>query len=220
MTRLGIVVGLPQEAAILKEVLGAAAPPICCAGSHPARAAAAARELIAGGAEILLSFGYAGGLDPSLQAGDIVIPDRVTAPDGASYSADAPLGNQLRTALPVTPCRVGIIAGVDRVLASVEDKRAVALRTGAVAVDMESHAVASSGYKFVVLRAIIDPADRALPTSVLKAVDDQGEVRPLTLIANLLHAPTDLSALLALWRDHAAARRSLRRAAAALAALT
>lgn len=216
MTRLGVVVGLPQEAAILKQALGAAAPPIRCAGSRPDRAASAARELAADGAEILLSFGYAGGLDRDLRAGDILIADGVRAPDGSIHATDTTLRHRLREALGDSRCAHGVIAGSDRVLATVEDKRILASRTGAVAVDMESHAVATAGCRFIVLRVIIDPAHRALPMGILKGLDDRGRVRPLKLIANLLRAPQELPALLALSRDHVAARGSLRRAAAGL----
>jgi len=61
--RLGVVVGLPQEAAILKRVLGKATPLLACAGAQPLRAAQGAAGLIARGAKVLLSFGFAGGLD-------------------------------------------------------------------------------------------------------------------------------------------------------------
>ena len=67
-----------------------------------------------------------------------------------------------------------------------------------------------------VLRVIVDPADRVIPASVLGALDDRGKTRPLALIGALLRRPADIPAVLALARDHAAARKSLRRAAAGL----
>ena len=45
--RVGAIVGLPQEAAILKRVLGKSAPPILCGGAQAAGAARAATELVA-----------------------------------------------------------------------------------------------------------------------------------------------------------------------------
>jgi hypothetical protein len=82
---------------------------------------------------------------------------------------------------------------------------------------MESHAVAATGLPFVVLRVIIDPADRAIPRAVTAAVAADGRLRPLKLVAGLFRRPGDLAALTALARDNSRARPALGRAAAALA---
>lgn len=220
--RIGIIVGLPQEAAILQKLLGDRAPPIRCAGAQPLRAASGARELIAAGAQSLISFGLAGGIDPRMRPGDIVVADSVTAPDGRDYPVDAKLRQLLTHALRADgpPCRNGVLAGIDRVLASAADKQALAARTGALAVDMESHAVAAAGRPFAVLRVIIDPAERAIPAAVLAALGPSGGINPLRLLGGLARDPGAIGALWALARDNRAARRSLRYAAAALGRLT
>ena len=66
VAKVGIVVGLPQEAALLKQTLGDSTPALACAGPGPVRAARAAADLIAKGTDALLSFGFAGVLDPAL----------------------------------------------------------------------------------------------------------------------------------------------------------
>jgi hypothetical protein len=215
--RLGIVVGLPQEAAILKHVLGAATPPLACAGATPAGAARAAAE-IAGGAAALLSFGLAGGIDPALRPGDIIVGAGVVAPDGKMHTTDDGLSQHLCAALDASDCGwlAGLVAGVDQVLATAAAKQALAERTHAVIVDMESRAVAETGLPFVILRVVVDPAERPIPSSVLAALTSSGRINPLALIGGLLRQPGDIAALRALARDNSAARASLHRAALAL----
>jgi adenosylhomocysteine nucleosidase len=215
--RLGIIVGLPQEATILKRVLGKATPLLACASARPVQAAQGAVELIAHGAEVLLSFGFAGGLDPSLRPGDIIVGAGVVGIDGKMRETDDALAQRLCAALDEIDCRwtAGLVAGADQAVATAAAKQALAARTGAVIVDMESHAVATAGLPFAILRVVVDPAERALPASVLAAVDSSGHVNMVPLIAGLLRHPREIGSLLALARDNGPARKSLRRAAAA-----
>jgi len=215
--RLGVIVGLPQEAAILKRVLGKATPLLACAGAQPARATRCAAELIAGGAGTLLSFGFAGGLDPSLRPGDIVVGAGVVGIDGKMRETDDALAQRLCAALDESRCRwsAGLVAGADQAVATSAAKQALSARTGAVIVDMESHAVAVAGVPFVVLRVVVDPAERALPASVLAAIDSRGRVNVMPLVMGLLRRPREIGSLLALARDNGPARKSLGRAAAA-----
>ena len=85
--------------------------------------------------------------------------------------------------------------------------------TSAAAVDLESGAVAriaaTHGMPFAVLRAICDPAERALPPAALAALDARGVIGSWRVIASLAAQPGQLPALLALAADAAAARRSL-----------
>ena len=216
--RLGVVVGLPQEAAILKRVLGKAAPPVACAGAQSARAERVAAELIAGGANVLLSFGFAGGLDPALRPGDIIVGAGVVPIDGTMRETDDALARRICAALDEAGCRwsAGLVAGADQALATTAAKQALAARTGALVVDMESHAVAAAGVPFAILRVVVDPAARALPASVLAALDAHGRVNAIALMARLVRRPREVGSLLALARDNGPARAGLRRAAAAV----
>jgi hypothetical protein len=216
--RIGIVVGLPQEAAILKRALGAAMPPVACAGATPAGAARAVAEIAASGAGELLSFGFAGGLDPALRPGDIVVGAGVVATDGSMSATDDTLAQHLCAALDslAYSWSAGLVADVDRVLPTAAAKQEVAARTRAVIVDMESRAVATTGLPFAILRVVVDPAERAIPASVLAALTPNGRLNPLALAWGLLHRPGEIAALRALARDNRAARTSLRCAALAL----
>jgi adenosylhomocysteine nucleosidase len=215
--RIGIVVGLPQEAAILKGALGAHTPPVACAGATAAGAARAAAE-VATDAGALLSFGFAGGLDPTLRPGDIVVGAGVVAADGTMYETADALAQHLCAALDSVECgwSAGLVADAGHVLATVAAKQALAARTRAVIVDMESRAVAETGLPFAILRVVVDPAERTIPASVLAALRPSGRLNPLALVGGLLRRPGEIGTLRALARDNDAARASLRRAALAL----
>jgi adenosylhomocysteine nucleosidase len=86
-----------------------------------------------------------------------------------------------------------------------------------LAVDLESHAVAEfasgAGMPFVVIRAIADPQDRALPQAALEALRPDGHVRARGILGGVIRQPGQLLALFRLGRDSAAALATLRRAA-------
>ena len=214
---LGVVTGLAREAAWL--AAGARGSiRIACAGADPSRAARLSRELLADGCRALVSFGVAGGLNPSLAAGDLVLADAVTTPDGRRHPTDAAwrrrLAERCRTALRLHEMP---LAGTDVPVLASADKDALRRRSGAWAVDMESHAVAraavEAGVPFLVVRAIADPASRAVPAWLADIVDERGRTRRAVLAATIIRRPGQIAALIRLGRDFAAAGRTLRRVA-------
>ena len=82
----------------------------------------------------LVSFGLAGGIAAGLACGDIVDADRVVDAAGATLWQGAPLG--------VPGARVGTIVAVDQVIDDPSERRRLHAITGALAVDMESGAIA------------------------------------------------------------------------------
>lgn len=152
-------------------------------------------------------------MDPSLRAGDLLVPDSVLAGD-TRYLADVALCDRLGGPTPHT------LLGADGIVVDAGAKRQLFARTGAAAVDLESGAVArvaaEHGIPFAVLRAICDPAWRGLPPAALLALDANGEIGIGRVLRSLLAQPAQLPPLLALARDAAAARRSLRRRVASI----
>jgi len=105
-----------------------------------------------------------------------------------------------------------LLAG-DRVLASSAEKRAAWRASGAVAVDLESGAVArvaaEAGISFAVVRAICDPAERDLPPAALVALDHAGGIGFLRVLASVAAHPRQLPALIRLAGDAKLARTAL-----------
>ena len=223
MSRLGVVSGLRVEADCLGSAAAApgasGSPLVFCSGGDAARAADGARRLVADGAAALLSFGVAGGLDPALRPGRLVLAEEVVAPQGARYATDAAWRSRLHGLLGEgEAATLAVIAGSDRVIVSVAAKREAFAVSRAVAVDMESHAVASvaaaAGVPFAALRAVADPAWRAVPEAALVGLAPDGSRRPLSVRARLLVSPRQAPDLVRLAFDSAAALAALRRVAA------
>ena len=209
----GFVVGMRREARIVEDIFGDAARCLC-SGADSERAAARARELLAAGCPLLVSVGYAGGLDPALTVGDIVTADHVLAPDGTVFQARVP---ELRGGARF---RIGPVLGSAHAIERPEAKATAFSRTGALAVDMESHAVAavavSRSAPFCVLRAVLDDARTAAPAWTAKTVTPDGGTDWRRLTGGILSNPGDLPALMALGKAERRAAAALREALAVL----
>ncbi len=84
-------------------------------GGTAAGAEAAARRLIDEGSDALVSFGLAGGLDPALRPGALIVPSAVIV-DGVRHPTDPALSHMLGGTT------VDVVLGAEAVAASVERK--------------------------------------------------------------------------------------------------
>jgi adenosylhomocysteine nucleosidase len=185
-------------------------------GGEAARAAA--RRLLDAGADALVSFGLAGGLDPALEAGAVLVPAEVMEERGTRFAAAASWRESLIAALGGSVV-TGTLLTSPVPLASVDDKRA-AFQRGAVAVDMESAAIAqvasSHGVPFIAARVVVDTAHDAVPAAVASA-GGSGKLEIGRLLLGLLRSPGEIGALLKLARRYRRAVRSLETVARAKA---
>jgi hopanoid-associated phosphorylase len=209
--RLGIVAGIRRELRCLGGPLPAHWVAAAVGGST-ARAYETAKSWAdRGEVAALMSFGIAGGLDPALKPGDLVVATGALGAGGRRYPVDAGWSDALTARLP--GCRRGLVHGVDAEAATLDAKRTLFARSGALVCDMESegvaHAALDAGLPFAVLRAVADPADRALPPIVLDLLTAEGKPRLGALIGRLLRAPGHLPALLQIGRDARAAEAAL-----------
>lgn len=206
-----IIVGLRSEARLALR-LGVL---VYIGGGTAAGAAEACRRALAGPASALISLGLAGGLDPALRPGEVIVPEAVLT-DGRVLVGDPVLG---RTLGGMTPHR---ILGAASVAEDALSKQRLHRETGAAAVDLESGAVATlatqHGLPFAALRVICDPAERALPPAALMALNRRGAIGIFRVLGSVLAHPDQLPALLALARDAALARRALAQRIASIAA--
>jgi adenosylhomocysteine nucleosidase len=193
---------------------------ISVSGIGAENAARAARALVAAGAGALLSFGVAGALDPQLACGTAVLPFEVLRPrNGLStatpqrFATDLQWRECLLSALPPRPAVVsGALLSSTAPVASATLKQRLFRDSGAVAVDMESAAVAAvaadHGLPFLALRVILDTAQDSLPASLMRAFDPAAAHRSLW---PLLRAPSQWRSLLRLAAQYRIARRAMSR---------
>jgi len=170
-----------------------------------------------GGARCLVSFGIAGGLDPDLRPGDVILTDAVVGEAEAWRGGMQPLLGELARRVGA---RDGPVFGAGAILATPAAKARLHRDTGALAVDLESAAVARAaaarGIPFVVLRAIADPAERDLPSAALLPLGAGGRPGYFRILRSVWRQPGQLPGLAGLAREARQALAALAEPAAAL----
>jgi adenosylhomocysteine nucleosidase len=206
-----IITGLAQEARI------AAGPGmiVVCSSSDPNQLRSLLATLDSTTFRGVISFGLAGGLDPALKSGDVVVATEVLAGD-TRWLAGSALDEEMIASVALGRRRVvrGGLAGVEQIVAGMSCKAALRSETGAAAVDMESHIAAAyaaeASLPFAALRVISDPASRALPTLALSAIKPNGDIDLRKVLRGVARNPTTLRALVSTGIDFNRALRSLR----------
>jgi adenosylhomocysteine nucleosidase len=184
-------------------------------------AATAAQALVDAGVSALMTFGMAGGLDPALKPGSVVIPGEVLFTDGARYPACRVWREQVAAAVSaLRAVSEGNLLTSTHAIETPADKAAAFRSTGAAAVDMESAAVAEIAAKhdlpFIAVRVIVDTAVDMLPRAVV-AASLAGRVQFARLIGGLILAPHEIASLIRLAQRYRVAMRSLHAIGAHLA---
>jgi 4-hydroxy-3-methylbut-2-enyl diphosphate reductase len=185
MTRLTVVTALRSEYAALSGRVPDAQLLRC--GMGPERVRAWLPRLREAAPEAVVVAGVAGGVDPSLRPGDIVVASEVRDARGRTVlRGAAPLVAELRRmGLRV---RSGPMVSHDHVVGGAEERARLAA-TGAIAVDMESAEI---------VRAIV-----GVPTAVVRVIVDTA----FTPVARLATLPAGARALLILRELGPALRR-------------
>ena len=151
------------------------------------------------GAELVIGTGVVGALSSGLKPGDLVLADRVLMIHGDGQGAEqmsAVSDEHLRAtgralAAAGIAYSTGAILTSHRVLTTGAEKRRAKESTGAIAVDMETAAIAAEadgrGLPFVAIRAVLDEVDDEVVGAEM--ADEDGNVRPLAATSYLLRNP-------------------------------
>jgi nucleoside phosphorylase len=193
----GIVVALPEE---LTTLTSKKIDKRCCSfitdkllvaysGAGHVSAKSASELLVAKGATRLISWGCAAALCSSLKPGDLIL---------AAFAV----------------VHTGRLAESISIVSSIEDKQQLQSITGAVALDMESIAIAriakQHALPFLSIRVIADPVNMNLPQAINYSLNDQGEVVLGKLLLFLFLHPAELPGLIKLGLHFNAARKTLK----------
>jgi len=223
--QLGIIAALPAEARCLAGEIDPrqTSSPLyqlsehaclCISGIGAEQAVKTGEALIQHGADALLSWGCAGALSPEVQAGDILLPQTIQPEASDALQTDSAWHARLLRLLsdrfePVT----GALAGSANIITEPARKQALYQSCGAVAVDMESAAIAKlardAHIPFMAIRAIADEADTAIPACINKAMDQFGNINPARMLSLLLMHPTSWLGLMRLGRQFSTATSTL-----------
>ena len=145
----------------------------------------------------LIFAGFAGGLDPTLKIGEVVVAHEAMNEQGHRWRSPLPLPHSQR------------LLSVDRIVGTPEEKHSLHASHGAAAVDMESAAFAewcdARRLPWTCVRAISDTADATLSPDLV-ALMSGGRIAPFRFLWSLIRRPGFLREVLRLARDtrHAA----------------
>jgi adenosylhomocysteine nucleosidase len=206
--RLGIVTALKEELAAIRRALPDVSGEqlrLLRGGVGPISAARAAEQLLKATPPptVLCSSGFCGGLCDGVDVGDVIVADCIIAPDAsvARTIVDAQLVAAMRAALSEAKIRfhVGGIAGSASAVTGCDAKRALGQSCKAVAVDMETAAVArvasAAGVPVIALRVISDSVLDELPAEVGGFLNEEGNVRVGNVARFALRSPRNMKTL-------------------------
>ena len=157
---------------------------------------------------MLISTGFAGGLDPRLVTGDLLIAENFSAPALVAQSR-ALLGDDAHAFF-------GTLTSQPRAAETVAEKSALFAATGALGVDMETACIAAAcaraGVPLLSVRAISDAARDPLPVPFAEWFDLAAQrPRPLALVRYLAHHRAQISPFVRFLRGLTPARRAFTR---------
>lgn len=157
--------------------------------------------LESGRPEIVLSCGFAGGLNPELVTGDVV------------FSAEHEF--PFKTELYKHGAKPGIFFCAERVAVSAAEKRVLRLHTGADAVEMESEVIrricVEQKIPSATIRVISDAALEDMPLDFNKLMSSEYELSLSKIVLAVLMNPRKIPALLTLRKTTQAAAQNLSR---------
>jgi len=229
----GIVVALPEE---LSTLTSKKIDKGCCvfitdtiilaysgAGANNARTAS--ELLIAQGATRLISWGCAAALGESLKPGDLVLADTLLDAEGARIGIPAAWHDFAKNLLSNTlKVHTGGLVESKTIVASGKDKKRLYTQTGAIALDMESIAIAKAALQnslpFLAVRAIADPVNMDLPKAINHSLNNEGDIVLSKLLLFIALHPAELPGLVKLGLHFNAAKNTLKLVAKQLDHLT
>ena len=218
---VGLIVALPEETAALKSVmrrvkgwpladypawrgiLGGREVILVQSGMGHGHAGACARQLVQTERPVLLmAAGFAGGLSHELKPSEVVLVE------GQSH-------RRWPVRLKLEGHRTGVLASPDHVVRYSHEKRELALRTGAHAVDMESGSVVreaeEAGIPWLVVRSVTDGATEDLPMDFEPFTTKRGLPHKPRIVLHAIVRPRTLWGLMRLGRRTSQAALSLGR---------
>jgi adenosylhomocysteine nucleosidase len=229
----GIVVALPEE---LSTLTSKKIDKGCCvfitdnivlaySGAGADNARTASELLIAQGATQLISWGCAAALSETLKPGDLVLPDTLIDAEGNHLDIHADwLGFAKNLLSASLKTYTGSLVESLSIVATAKDKKHLHTQTGAIALDMESIAIAKVARRhnlpFLAIRAIADPVNMDLPKAINHSLNNEGDIMLGKLLLFIALHPAELPGLIKLGLHFNNAKNTLKLVAKQLDHLT
>ena len=171
---------------------------------------------------IVGNIGLSGGLAPDLEPGTVILGDQILCSThlhgeySGIYTPSIKLLDNLESTLKKNgfPYRRGSLLCSSNPIENPKNKAEAYLKTGALAVDMESagaaEAARQAGLPFFCIRIVCDPARRRVEEKLFMGVDKEGNNQPIQLIIPLIREPWLLIQLFMMARDFSSGLSGMR----------
>ncbi len=222
MKKLGIIAALPAEAKCLQTKKINFKSPfeieknifLCVSGIGYNSSIDATKELVKLNVDSLISWGIAGATCDLVTTGDLILARAVRNHKEIYYTSDdwckriiQHFKNSSHKILNKD------IVSTEKICATSIEKMKLYKETKALAVDMESAAMAKIAIKnnlnFIVIRAIADNAILNIPEIVIKNIDDYGRAKIIKLVVSCIFNPSQINQILLLAKSYKKALESL-----------
>ncbi len=189
----------------------------CCSGIGPKQSAASTSKLLESGAEGIILWGTCVALVSALKPGMLVIATGIQAEQGTIYRTQ-PDSGYLETALSgKLEIKTENLAESSILLCSPKEKKDLAIKTNAVAAEMEGASVAvicrNAGIPFIMIKAVLDTYEMELPGWMPAAIRADGSIPASKLISTLIQHPRDIFKLIKIGKCYKKALLALNDAA-------
>jgi adenosylhomocysteine nucleosidase len=185
---IAVCFALTEEAGPFRKLCGENVP-LFFTGIGRANAEKTVREYLATHSPaLLLTCGFAGGLDPALQVGDVI------------FETSSPDADSVRAKLLAAGAKPVKIACVDKIASTAAEKKKIRETTGADALEMESATVQDicreRGIPCVTVRVISDTATDDLPLDFNEFLTPDKKVDMAKLMMTVAKKPWKMGALM------------------------
>jgi len=218
----GIIVALPEEISTLTSASLQQGESIrlnnnivlMLAGAGPENAAHAAYQLIKhNGANRLISWGCAAALVDYLTPGDLILAENLIDKNQQILACDSNWLSHTRETLKHLSLFQEPLVESQHIIGTAEGKQRLYIETQAIAVDMESAAIARIAKQhhcpFLLVRSIADTANMNLPQAIYHAMNAEGRVDISKLLLFILKKPSEIPGLIHLGLCFSSAKKTL-----------
>ncbi len=218
----GIIVALPDELSSLTKTKVSKGQcvfindnvVVAVSGAGPVNATIASELLITNGAERLISWGCAAALNEQLLPGDLILAEQLISESRDELSLQSSWLEYITEQLSHLAPLKGPLLESSSIIALSENKLELHQQTRAIALDMESIAIAKTAKKHAmpaaIIRCIADPVNMNLPESVSYAMNDQGDIIITKLLTHLVTHLNEIPDLIKLGIHFNAAKNKLK----------
>lgn len=205
----GVIVGVKEELSIISkyEVLAKI-------GYGKINARKVAREL-AKKVDCIVSFGFAGSLDPNLNNGQVIIPKNlITYNNKQKLKLSQKYRLIIKKRLDMKYLNENDLTSVDEIINDKKIKTRLFNKLNVSSIDMESEAINKISKEFqipfIILRVILDDTKFSIPEFIKKNTDRQGNVKYTKVLIDLIKEPLQIFQFFKLIRYYYIAKNKLK----------